>query len=397
MVFCHVKILNIYAYGIISPNGGGFFDDGCDFVKLKDFAMAISANADAEEIIVHINCPGGNVNEGFGIYDLLRSSGKKITTVIEGYCGSMATVLSLAGDDRKMFPNSEYFIHPPRQMMDGTAEEIQQYAQELLAAQDRILDVYVQRTGGDKDKILAMMKQETTIDSKTALEMKFITEIVSGAMAFHKSLVAFKKNPPTTIDTMKLELKNAFEKGINAVNDLAVKFGFKKVVIPATDNKKALDEKIVGGANDGKMLTIDTTGNTDEADPEVGNPVTMDGAPCADADYTLEDGTTITCVGGVITVIANDADAKKQVEALKKENVKLKAELLAEKTAKKQTEDAMTLTLGSLTTVTEKLKSVKSSYVPPIDGKEPNGDEKSKSRVALAREKEKAEEEAKKK
>lgn len=67
----------------------------------------------AENYIVHLVSPGGEVFEGFGIYNILKNSGKKITTHIEGVCASIATLIAFAGDEIVMNKTSEFMIHNP--------------------------------------------------------------------------------------------------------------------------------------------------------------------------------------------------------------------------------------------------------------------------------------------
>ena len=59
----------------------------------------------AKKAIVHINSPGGDVNEGFAMHDFLVASGKEIETIIEGQCASIATIVFLAGTTRKITEN----------------------------------------------------------------------------------------------------------------------------------------------------------------------------------------------------------------------------------------------------------------------------------------------------
>ena len=65
--------------------------DGVCFADIKDFINSIDESDD--NIDIHIHCRGGSCMEGWAIYDALRTSGKKITAVIEGECSSMASVI----------------------------------------------------------------------------------------------------------------------------------------------------------------------------------------------------------------------------------------------------------------------------------------------------------------
>ena len=108
-------------------------------VSLENVKNAINANADAEQIHVHIHSGGGEVIEGFAIYDALKGSGKIVHTFVEGLSGSIASVIMMAGTERHATPNSQIFIHNPFGMAGGDAEQVQQYADELKKWETKIL------------------------------------------------------------------------------------------------------------------------------------------------------------------------------------------------------------------------------------------------------------------
>ena len=125
---------------VININGtiGSYTDkDGkiISGVELVD-VIAQAENSGAEtEIQVVINSPGGLVDVGYAIYDYLtslKSSGKTITTVINGMCASIATIIALAGDKRQIVKGSKFLIHNPFiTNAEGDADSMRQYAETL--------------------------------------------------------------------------------------------------------------------------------------------------------------------------------------------------------------------------------------------------------------------------
>lgn len=309
-------------------------------VSLKTVKDQISANESATELIVHIHSRGGDVNEGFAIYDALIASGKKITTVIEGMCASIATIIALAGTTRKITENSEFMIHNPWGMIAGTAEEIQKYADQVQAYEDKILNFYIEKTGGNKKQIAAMMQDETTLGAATALEMKFVTEIVETVQAF--ALLKSKKFKPMSKE------KSVLQKAID---------GFIAVV------KNLAPTALTLSTTDGKTLEIDQEGDV----LIMNSPVNIDGKPADDGDYALSTGSTITVAAGKISAIklteepaaaapapAPTPDPKDaQITALTTENQRLKDEQAASATA-----------LQNATAILARLKGITSKEKP---------------------------------
>lgn len=83
---------------------------------------------DVDEIHVHINCPGGNVGEGFAIYNVLREHPAKVTTYSDGYVASAAIYPFLAGERRVANPVSAFYFHPVQMAANGSPKELRKVA-----------------------------------------------------------------------------------------------------------------------------------------------------------------------------------------------------------------------------------------------------------------------------
>src|ERR1017187_1145174 len=135
-------------------------------------------DGDITDILIHINSFGGDLNETFNIYDYLKTLGKNINTVIEGMCYSSATILSLAGGERAMWENSKFGIHNPSGMASGSSEDFVGYSEQLKQAEEKMLDFYVTKTGGDREKIKALMDADTEMTSGEAESLGFINKVI---------------------------------------------------------------------------------------------------------------------------------------------------------------------------------------------------------------------------
>jgi ATP-dependent Clp protease protease subunit len=139
-------------------------EPGISFRDINEFCDSLPA--DDKTIDVHIHCNGGDVLEGWAIYDRLRATGKTITTVVDGTAASMATVIMMAApkERRKAYANAQILVHNPwldpvwiGNMGMATADDLEKAAQQLKEQQDRILDLYVERCGCDRDEMAALM------------------------------------------------------------------------------------------------------------------------------------------------------------------------------------------------------------------------------------------------
>lgn len=87
---------------------------------------------DAKEINVHINSYGGEVAEGLAIYNTLKNSGMKVTTICDGFACSAASVIFMAGDERIINEASLLMIHNAWTYANGNATELRKAAEDLL-------------------------------------------------------------------------------------------------------------------------------------------------------------------------------------------------------------------------------------------------------------------------
>lgn len=192
---------NIFINGVI---GGDFWNsnESDSGTTLADVRRQINSYPTFDKIAVFINSPGGNVDEGFAIHDLLRSYGKPVTTIGEGQVFSIATVILLAGDkgSRLMAENAKFGIHNPTPAMGviGDAKAFEDMAARLRAEEDRIINFYNQKTGIATDQIRSWMDETTVFVGNDAITNGFADGIYQTLAA-----VAYIKNDVMTENEVK--------------------------------------------------------------------------------------------------------------------------------------------------------------------------------------------------
>lgn len=309
------KEAHIYIYGVIdSWQDKGSAEYG--FVNLTNVRDQYENQKDAEEVIVHIHSEGGVVTEGFAIHDYLRSIKKPITTIIDGTCASIATVILLAGDTRIGTENSKPFIHNPWGMAGGDKEEMRKYADELEVIEEDIAEFYAQKTKLSKDEALELMRNETSFSAEQALTNGFLTKINSVMRAV--ALIRTKNNKEMAKENLtKEEAKGMFD-------DIFAK------ITNVLKGKEKIVNKTVTDATGAEILFASVE---DDAQEAVGDTATIDGA-AAEGEILMPDGQTYVFEAGTLTEIKEaEEDAEEDVEALKQKITDLETENEALKTA----------------------------------------------------------------
>lgn len=286
----------------------------------------IKANPKADEYIITIHSPGGDVAEGFAIHDALIRSGKKITTIGEGLVASIATIIFLAGSTRKLTENTDFFIHnpwsDPYHMSGFTAEDYRRMAEDIQKAEDKILNFYVAKTGGDAEYLKGLMDEQTTIPADDALELKFATEVLATNKVnarVQAYLGAYHTNKTDkNSDTMSNKALTALLAGLNSLTKSVEKMNKPKG--ESTENTEASTVEVT--LDDGRTMVVEAAGDV----PAVGDAVTIDGETPEDGNFTDEAGNVYAIVGGKIETItpaaADNKDDEKNTDAAKAQAAK---------------------------------------------------------------------------
>jgi ATP-dependent protease ClpP protease subunit len=159
---------------------------------------------------IYINSYGGEVFEGFAIYNMLkRYSGYK-TVYIDGIAASIASVIAMSGNKIIMNEASMMMIHNASGVCMGNAEEMQKVVNALEQMNEVIKDVYKARTNLDDARLVELMNNETFMSAKDCVELGFADEILP-----NKS----EEDITNMMNSLK-EMQNNIEKKIKMFNDI---------------------------------------------------------------------------------------------------------------------------------------------------------------------------------
>lgn len=144
-------------------------------VTAKDFVAAL-APYKGYDLDVRIVSRGGEITEGFGIYNALKRHDGTVNTYNDGLAASMASIVFLAGKNRYMAENALLMVHKPLTLQDGNADDLRRTADILDKYEANLLAVYTSVTGIDSEELTAMLREETFLNAEEALAKGFATE-----------------------------------------------------------------------------------------------------------------------------------------------------------------------------------------------------------------------------
>lgn len=338
----------IYIHGeVINVQDKTIGDFG--YVSLASVMKQVEQQPKATSFDVHIHSVGGDVQEGFAIYNFLKNTGKEINTYSDGLVASIATVIFMAGEKRYIHKLDSFLIHNPWGMQVGEAEDFEKYASMLRDYENKAIDFYASFVNISKDEIRNFMKQETYLTTEQLISFGFATDLIENYKAVAK--ININKTEKQMSELKKEDVEGMFN-------------GFFAKVVEYFKPKA----KMVQDAEGNELHFPDV--------PEDGTPIVGDKTTAKDGDYLLPSGETYVIAGGILTEIKpvdkdEDEDEKpnEEIEALKAKIAELEAQASAKSQVVKDLE--------------KEVKTIKASISGKFiyDEKQENSGEQEKTRT----------------
>ena len=148
--------------------------------KTTEKLLALSFESD-EPITMYIGSPGGHVESGDTIFDMIRYIKPQVRTVGTGWVGSIATHIYLAPDKENRFalPNTRFLIHQPHGGFGGDASDIEIHAREIVKTRERINGVIAAQTGQSLDKVAEDTQRDYWMSAEESVDYGLVGKIVS--------------------------------------------------------------------------------------------------------------------------------------------------------------------------------------------------------------------------
>ena len=141
--------------------------------------LALSEASEAP-ITMLISSPGGHVESGDAIHDMIRFVRAPVTTVGTGWVASAGVhiFLSPPKERRVCLPNTRFMIHQPAGGAGGQASDIAIQAKEILKTRERIARAVATQTGKTYESVLADMERDFWMSAEEAVTYGIVSRII---------------------------------------------------------------------------------------------------------------------------------------------------------------------------------------------------------------------------
>lgn len=135
------------------------------------------------EIRIFINSPGGHVESGDTIFDMIRFVKSPVKVIGTGWVASAGALIYAAADlqNRYSLPNTRFLLHQPAGGMTGQAADIAIEAQEILKMRRRLNEIFARQTGQSIDKVEEDTDRNFWMSAKEAQAYGLVGKIVESA------------------------------------------------------------------------------------------------------------------------------------------------------------------------------------------------------------------------
>lgn len=182
----------------VKPDNGGKTQDIVDQLTFKSRFVLIFgeinhsvARATSERLIalaqesdapinILISSPGGHVESGDAIHDMIKFIRAPVTMVGTGWVASAGTLIFLAvpKDRRVCLPNTRFMIHQPSGGMGGPATDIAIQAKEMVRVRERVARITAKQTGNPIERVLSDMDRDFWMSADEAIEYGIVSRTI---------------------------------------------------------------------------------------------------------------------------------------------------------------------------------------------------------------------------
>jgi ATP-dependent Clp protease, protease subunit len=142
--------------------------------------LALSA-VSSDPITLYLHSPGGHVESGDSLHDLLGFIAPRVIIVGTGWVASAGAhiYLGVPVEDRFCLPNTRFLLHQPAGGAGGRATDIEIEAEEILKMRSRLNRIIAERTGQPLKRVEKDTERNFWMSAEQAREYGLVGSIIS--------------------------------------------------------------------------------------------------------------------------------------------------------------------------------------------------------------------------
>jgi len=144
--------------------------------------LALAEESD-DPINLFVSSPGGHVESGDMVHDMIKFIRPKVRTIASGWASSAGALIFVGAklENRYCLPNTRFLLHQPSGGIGGQASDMMIQAEQIKIMRDRFDHLFAAATGQTPEKIAEDTKRDFWLTSKEAVDYGLVGKIIRSA------------------------------------------------------------------------------------------------------------------------------------------------------------------------------------------------------------------------
>ena len=147
--------------------------------EVTEKLMLLAADSD-DDIKIFINSPGGHVESGDTIFDMIRFVKPTVKVIGTGWVASAGALIYSAAERENRFslPNTRFLLHQPMGGVRGQAQDIKIEAEEIIKMRELLNRIFSEQTGQLLEKVSKDTDRNFWMGAQQAIDYGLVGKIV---------------------------------------------------------------------------------------------------------------------------------------------------------------------------------------------------------------------------
>ncbi|WP_373945636.1 ATP-dependent Clp protease proteolytic subunit [Paracoccus marcusii] len=144
--------------------------------------LALAEDSD-KPINMLISSPGGHVESGDMIHDVVKFIRPTVRTIGSGWVASAGALIFVAAkkENRYCLPNTRFLIHQPSGGIGGTSSDMMIQAEQVRLMRDRLNQIFAEATGQKVERIEKDTQRDFWLNTQEALDYGLLGQVIRSA------------------------------------------------------------------------------------------------------------------------------------------------------------------------------------------------------------------------
>ena len=141
--------------------------------------LALAEESD-KPINMQISSPGGHVESGDLIHDVVKFIRPTVRTIGSGWVASAGALIFVAAkkENRYCLPNTRFLIHQPSGGIGGTTSDMMIQAEQVRLMRDRLNQIFAEATGQKVERIEKDTQRDFWLNTQEALDYGLLARVI---------------------------------------------------------------------------------------------------------------------------------------------------------------------------------------------------------------------------